>query len=252
MANYQAYDPWEMASNPRQLASGFWGKVEIDVWTCALVKGVGKVPYNPAEHGQPNTAIDLAILPLPEQNVQNTKACERHLIAESTEWSKITWQSLKDLGITSVKDVREKWAHVEAVPTGKTYDKVNDQTGEKETRDKTEFKFIALFDNEEACLHDFQNSGSYVPASNQAANPAPAAQPAATPAPAAPAAPAGQENVAIQFLRVIVKNACKDSKDLETIRNAVATQIAGYPVVKNVFTVDSPETMNLIAEYMQQ
>lgn len=67
------------------------------------------------------------------------------------------------------------------------------------------------------------------------------------------AAPANntERETALKFLRVIVENAARGQSDLTVVRNTVAAQIATMPLVSKYFTVDSPETMNLIAISIQ-
>lgn len=228
-----AYDPWAVASNPPviQFDNNFWGQVQLNVWACALVKGVGKEPYDPNKHDHPVTAIDLAILTLPEMDVKNTRITERNLIAESKAWREITWESLRKLGITDLRSIQGKFAHVETVDTGETYEKNG------ETKHKTEFKFIALFDTEAACQADYlvYKGGKPGNGTNSSTPPPPMND---------------EKNTVMQFLQVIVKNACKGQTDLNLVKNQIGVNIAQYPLVNKHFTVDSPEVAELIMKHL--
>jgi hypothetical protein len=229
----KTYDPWAAASDPKVGggASDFWGQVSVNVWPCALVKGVGKEPFDPLKHKIRNTAIDLVINPIIDQPVTNARACERHLIAESKDWAAITWASLKELGINGLREISGKWAHVTTRETGQTYEK------DGQTRSKTEFWFVSLFNTEAECVADSQ-------AANGGSAPA-AVQP--------PAAMSGNGNgsnpekaTAEKFLKVVVENACRGAISLEDARANVAAKIAQMPMLAKHFTVDSPEVINLM------
>lgn len=233
---YKAYDPWAAASNPTFGNSGFWGQLKVEAWTCTLVKGQGKVPFNPQVHDKPATAIDLVILPLAEQNITNANATERHMIAESQPWANITWKSLKALGVNSLSEVRDRWCHVVCVPDGTTYEK-NGQI-----KEGTMFKFVSLFDTENACREDYLktngNGQTHAPVNNS--TPPTNGKPAA-------AAP-DKKATALQFLKVIVANACKGQNDMNTVTQTIAQNIALYPMVNEFFTADSIETTQLVLE----
>lgn len=227
----QSYDPWDAASNPTMPTSEFWGQVNINVWACALVKGEGKVPFDPNVHKSRNTAIDLNIIPLPEQNVGNLKACERHLIAESRNWAGITWASLKALGVNSVKEIQDKWAHVVAEPTGEQYEK------DGKTYDKTEFKFLALWNTEQECKADYL--GKPVEAQTSSTGGSNGGQTAGSNG-------NSERATAEKFLSVIVKNGCAGKATVEEARAAIAKLIAQYPLVSKYFTADSAEVVSLM------
>jgi hypothetical protein len=234
--NVASYDPWAVASNPpvTQFDNNFWGQVQLNVWAAALVKGTGKVPYDPNVHDHPVAAIDLAILPLAEMDVKNTRITERNLIAESKAWREIVWESLRKLSVTDLRSIQGKYAHVEAVDTGEIYEKNG------ETKHKTEFKFLALFDTEAACLADYLAYKGGKPANGGNGNNG------STPPP-----PANNEkNTALQFLTVIVKNACKGQTDVNLVRQQTSVNIAQYPLVSKHFTVDSPEVAELIMKHL--
>ena len=144
MMTFQQDDPFDSASDPHLAPREYYGEASVDCWFCALVKGQGKVPYDPAQHERRATAIDISVQPVPEQNV--TFAVARKMIAESREWAGIVWPSLKELGIESVRDLEGQWVKVTQVPTGRKY-----TSKQGETKEATTLKFLALYDDEAAC-----------------------------------------------------------------------------------------------------
>lgn len=233
----QEFDPFESASNPATRSFDLWGKVDLSAWACALVKGTGKVPYdsnNPAH--KRFTAIDIYVQPLIELDVKYPKSLEDHLVAEFPEWVKITLPSIKALGIDNVREVNGKWARVARVPNGKKYDKKDkdgNPTGEK--ADETTFKFITLFDSEEACRADyFANGGKPLEGKN-------APQPVT-------GSDDNERNTAAAFLKVIVTNAARGKADFASAKEAVAQALTQYPTVSKFFNADSIETGALITE----
>lgn len=248
-------DPWERAENPQTRSSEFWGQVEISLYNAVLVKGVGKAPFDPQQHKpeQMVTGIDIHIAPLAEQNV--SFQVSRSMIAESKEWASLVLPSIKALGL-SVRELNGKWARVGQKGTGSNY---TNQNGE--TRERTTFEFIKVFATEDECRADFlanghpmpdldtNTNGTYGGNGNANANGAGGTN-GNTPAQAAPPNNTERET-ALKFLRVIVENAARGQSDLTVVRNTVAAQTATMPLVSKYFTVDSPETMNLIAEYLK-
>ena len=106
VTNIDMNDPYAAADNAQVGARNYYGQVQLDIWFCGLVKGTGKVPYDPAVHKQRATAIDILVLPIAEQNV--SYEIKRELIAESREWASLVWASLKALGINSTREANNR------------------------------------------------------------------------------------------------------------------------------------------------
>lgn len=123
-----------------------FGKVDVSVWPCALVKGLGKVPFDPEQHKPEDRqiAIDIYIEPLRTSRYQDL--IFRKMIADSKEWAKIVMPSIKALGM-SLSDLRGKWVRAEYVPTGRKYES---QAGEE--KEATTFKFVKIFSDEEEAV----------------------------------------------------------------------------------------------------
>jgi hypothetical protein len=236
--NTQINDPFAMAEDPQEIkySNEYFGQVGLDVWFCVLEKGVGKVPFSEQEHSIDKrlTAITMGIIPVPASGL--AFSVDRDYIAEFREWNAITLPSIKKLGV-SIRELDGKFAHVKLTETGETY-----TNSQGETKEKTAFEFLAIYDTLEACEAAYtakRGSGAQPTASQSA----PRATVAAT---------AGNGNkdrdAALKFLEVAVKSTCKGMTDLEQAREAVAAQIAKMPLINKHFTVDSPETMNFMAE----
>lgn len=179
-------DPWDVASEATLQPRSYFGQIQVDTWFCALVKGVGKEPFDPAKHKQRATAVDISLLPIAEQNI--SFELKRETIAESPEWVRIIWQSLKDLGMTSLRDAHGKWAKMQQVPSGRKY---RDKNGEE--KEATTFRFLAIYPDEAACR------AAYLADAGKTEEPAPA--PAAVPT-AAPSNGNGNGNHAAAIAKV--------------------------------------------------
>ncbi len=217
MAQQYSNDPMETASNATLAPRTYYGQIDVDAYFCVLVKGTGKVLWDANQHGidERRTSIKLTVTPIAESG--RPDPMEREMIAESREWVQITWASLKALGVTSVRDIKGKFAQVQFAPTGRKW-----TTREGEEREATTFKFLALYDSEDACRAGWaaDNAGG-------------------APEPAAPDTGSAEKATAYEFLRVLV-NTHKNDKA------ALATTIASIPQISKWFTVDSPETQELL------
>lgn len=235
------FDPFESASDPAVQTWDLFGKVEISAWACALVKGTGKVPFDPSTHERRFTAIDVFIQPLPEMDVKYPKSLEDHWIAEFAEWAKITLPSIKALGIDNVREINGRWARVARVPSGKQYQKkdqdgnlMTDENSKPVMRDETTFKFVALFTSEDECRAAYLAAGG-APANNGHNVPVQTSENA-------------EMSTAYAFLKVIVTNAARGQTTWADAKAAVAQALTQYPTVAKFYTADSVETSALITE----
>ncbi len=226
----QIDDPFETASNVTLRPRDYYGQIQIDAWHCVLVKGQGKVPFDPQQHSVDNrrTAITISLLPLAEQNIQFDLA--RDLIAESREWAGIIWPSLKALGLTSAREAQGKWAKMQQVPSGRKY--CNTAGEEKEA---TTFKFLALYPDEATCR------AAYLAENGKSGNgngPS-----ASTPTSTTPSNSDHALKVAIPFIQAFAK---KEQYDLERTKAACRSQA----IITKAIDVDSPEFAQIVAEAM--
>jgi len=222
-------DPFDDAMNAeyKPLSRTFFGDIAVDIYYAVLVKGVGKVPFDPNQHDQDKrvTAITLTINPLPGSKAQY--AVERELIAESKEWAQITKPSLRGLN-TDLRAINGKWAQVELVPTGQKYTNKNG-----ETKERTAIKFLAVFNTEDEC----QQASDAFWATRGNGN-----DPATTPA--ANGNGNGQSDAerltAQKFLAPLWVASGKDM-------NKFAQALASNPLTSKYFDLNSPEVLAVVA-----
>ena len=224
-------DPFEAADNPQIKPAEYFGKLEVDAWFCALVKGQGKVPFDTALHpaDQRRTAIDLHVITLAAHNMNYPMT--RGVIAESPEWTKTVWPSLRDLGIASLRELKdtERWCKVTTESTGRTYQ------SNGTTKEATTFRFLALYASEAECQAAFaasRNGGGedWLDAPAQAA-PVNGSNGTAH-------AEQRERETALAFARILVKQSHSIPE--------VGERFAQYPLVSRFFTVDSPEIAQMI------
>ncbi|HOR01540.1 MAG TPA: hypothetical protein PLJ35_22225 [Anaerolineae bacterium] len=227
-------DPFDTASKATLAPRDYYGQIQMDAWYCVLVKGKGKVPFDAAQHNVDDrrTAITIALLSLPEQNIQFELA--RDLIAESREWAGIVWPSLKALGLNSTREAQGKWAKMQQVPSGRKYRNV---AGEE--KEATTFKFLALYESEEACRAAYlaetgRSSGGN--GSNGQGTPATVSS-----------SPSNNGDHALKIaLPFIQAFARKEQYDLERTKAACRSQ----KIITDAIDVDSPEFVQIVAEAM--
>lgn len=222
------YDPFDAAMTAEPLKLGpktVFGEMEIDTWPCILVKGTGKVQFDPMQHDtdQRRTAIDLRLIP-----TKGEFNYERNLIAESNEWAKIVLPSLKALG-TDLRSLNGRFVEALLVPTGQTYEDKN--TGEK--KDRTTFKFIRVFGEMDEC---FAAADEFF-ASRRGGNGSSQAAPAPAPASTEPAT-LMEKDTALKFLQPLW-SACKGD------RARFLQQLAGNSLLNKHFNETSPEVTAL-------
>lgn len=236
MSTQAAIDPWARAMNPPPPPpTEIFGKCNINVWLCSLVKGQGKVPYeagqldpNTGKELRPLTAIEVAIHKLEEQ--PGEQPIYRQFIAEFGEWPDLVLPNLREIGLEDLKLLDGGYVHAQLVATGRKY--TNKDGDEKEA---TTFKFVKIFKSEHECRDASKGEAQ------------------TTQAPAAAAAPVDPNNkereTALKFLGPYVKNACRTGAgDLDKIRASLAPMIAGQVLLSKYFTVDSAEVIDLISK----
>lgn len=224
-------DPFDAATEAGNRPDAFFGRMEVDAQFVVLKKGQSKRAWVEGDDTDGKcTEITFRLNPLDVTNM--TRMVERNMIAEYSEWSKIVWPSLRDLGVKNVREVNGKWVHVELVKNGRTW---TNRDGDK--TEGTTFKFIALHDSEADCVAAweaaFDNNGGSQP---RVAGTAPGSNSAPT---STPQPNDAEKAVAAQFLPAIV-NANKG--DLVALEQALASM---SPLNK-YFTIDSPEVQELL------
>ena len=144
-------DIYSSADEAQLPTNTYYGQIDLNMWYCILVKGAGKVLFDETQHkmGQRCTAVDIAIIPIAQAPLPFS--LERNIIAESRAWISVTWPSLRDLGLSSSREAKGRWCKCVQAPTGRKWrDKKTN-----EERQETSFKFLALYDSEEACVEAY-------------------------------------------------------------------------------------------------
>lgn len=233
-------DPYAVAQETAERPAEFYGELSVECWFCALVKGQGKVPFDANVHDRRSTAIDLVVMPLSDHNITN--AFERSTLDWARDWTRITWPSLKALGITSLRDVSKgKWCKFAWQTTGEKY-----RANGGEERERTAFKFLALYNSEDECRAAYYADSGKTPPDSEGVSDIPGFESKAQPTQAAPDNSNGSDKAretAIQFIKVFAK---MKHFDVEATRQACATQTA----ITNVVDINSPEFVEIIAEAM--
>lgn len=234
-------DPFAVAQETAERPAEFYGELSVECWFCALVKGQGKVPFDANVHDRRSTAIDLVVMPLSDHNITN--AFERSTLDWARDWTRITWPSLKALGITSLRDVsKSKWCKFAWQTTGEKY-----RANGGEERERTAFKFLALYNSEAECRAAYYADTGKQQPDDLGTETIPGFESKAQPAPAQAAPDSnGSEKTretAIQFIKAYAK---MNRFQIDATRKACATQTA----ITDVFDLDSPEFVEIIAEAM--
>lgn len=226
----QTDDPFDSATNATLAPRAYYGQIQVDAWFCALIKGTGKVPFDPAQHAPEKrcTALDIEMIPLPEQNV--SFAVRRETIAESREWAGIIWPSLKALGLSNAREADGKWGKLLQVPSGRKY---RNSAGEE--KEATTFKFLALYANEDECRTAYLTEVKRQPDAT-----APEEQTTAQ----TPGNGNGKaRETAVQFIGAFAK---LNKYDVDATRKACANQ----PTITNAVDIDSLEFVEIVAQAM--
>lgn len=227
-------DPLESADTATLAPREYYGEVLVDTWYCALVKGVGKVPFDPTQHKSRFTAIKIDIVPLADSGISNPIG--REMIAESKEWVNFTLASLKALNIKTA-DIRNKWAKVGFAPTGEKY---TNQAGE--TKEKTALMFLAIYPDEATCRKAFEAEHG-----TGATPPVPPSQPSQPQANGHANADPDTRKKLLPFVKMIVTKACEAHPgDLVAVGDEVSVKIAEHSTLKNFFTATDQDVMELI------
>jgi len=216
---YTGNDPLEAAGQASFAPRPYFGQVMVSSRFVVLVKGTGKVDFDPTANkiSDRRTEIKVELLPLPEHEARFP--LNRDMLAESNEWIKITLASLRDLGVEP-RNLNDRWCSVILAPTGRSYQDKNGNQKEAST-----FKFLAFYADEDACRKAYEDENGKADEAG--------AQPQAQSNPA--------RETAAKFLAAVWKQC---NGDLGLLEQKINTM----PVLKQHFVIDSPEVMALLEE----
>jgi hypothetical protein len=210
----------------------FFGQVQTDVWPCALVKGQGKVPFDPSQHSpdERRIAIDIRLAAWNGKGV--VFQVERGMIAESREWARIVKPSLQAIG-QNLRGLNSTWVRADLVPTGDSY-----KNSQGEVKERTTFKFLATYATEAECHQAMEafyaqhHTGQPAAAENDAAPTPPTNGNGAT--------ADGDKATALKFLPALWRSCGGDIAKFERL-------LAGTPMVARHFQINSPEVLAAIS-----
>ena len=223
-------DPLATADEVAERGSFVYGQAQVQGAYVTLRKGVGK---NAWVEGQDSiedrrTEVSIVISPLAESGY--TGLITRSMIAESAEYSRVVWPSLRDAcGLKTIRDIDNKFVKAEFVKSGRKW--TDKKTNEE--REGTTLKFHAIFATEAECVAAFTGDG-YTARTATASDNGPAGDIDMTPNANNP-----EREAAKQFLGALVKQA-NGNKD------ALGTMLSTMPMITKYFSVDSPEVAEMM------
>ena len=232
-------DPFAAAAELGDRKPIYYGRMEVTAIFVAMVKGQTPQVFNENLHAADSRRTQVHMICNPIDAMNLTQLVERKLIADFGAWPKIVWPSLRDLGIKNPRDLNGKWAKIEMVKTGRTY-----QSSRGETQEETTFKFLAVYDTAQACTAAYYADGGKQPVrEDDPAGDVDMSHGAGAPATNISANGNGNDTereTALQFLKALVKQSGGD-------KGKLAASIAQIPMIAKYFTADSPEVVEMFA-----
>lgn len=227
-------DPLAVAVETAERGNFIFGEVQVSAQFVVLQKGVGKSTFIDGTHSPQDRRTEVTFIVNPIEQSGLTQLITRAMLAESAEWSRIVWPSLRDdCKVAQVREIDNKFVKVELVKTGRKW---NDRkTGEE--REGTTFKFHAVYQTLEACksaylAEGYSDRSSNITYVNDAVADAMAVdmtQNAHNP----------ERESCKAFLPMLVKSAAGN-------RQQLATVLASMSPLNKYFHVDSPEVVALL------
>ena len=205
---------------PRQFE--LWGQAFFSPRKFALVKGKGKVDFDPAVHKDMIWGADLSIIPIEEQGA---RLAERTLLMIEKEWGLIQ-ASIVALGV-KVSEVDQQYVHVKFEPTGETY-----TNAAGELKNKTYIKFMQVFPSESECKLNFmaQRGDDVTPDTE-------------LPTDDQPDLPAARK-----LLENLARTASKGKTTLAEVQAAAEVRLKASAVMAKYFTVTHPDFIALVVQ----
>lgn len=230
-------DPWDDAMNaePEVVA----GKISTAAWTCVLVGGVGKVPYDPVAHRgkRRSTAIDITIEPLDptagliQRNMVNWAPSFKAILRPSLETVVPAIAKIRGMQVgqfNPLKEISGLWVVATLV----------ERPDNKKNQSYTTVKIEGVYDTEDACAEAYERATGETVGTGPGVQAAPEAPPVA-------AQTAGNEAQRAQmavFLRTIFEQVGHDNV-------AFYRAIKDNPMLAAHFGRTSPEVEALVAEF---
>lgn len=228
MTTTTSRDIWDEVADyePTRL---IFGQIQADAYYCALIKGQGKVIWDPQQHGedQKRHSIDVVIHPVRE----GAQPIKREILVESREWYNVVNPSLKALGVHP-RTLNGRWCRAELVVSG-TYEKAGEQ------RQLTTVKFLEFYADEAGCRA--AAAAQYGTSPQAELPPTPPPPPLPTNG-GNPTAANPERETAKKFLPALWKVAGHDEAKF-------AALLANTPTIAKWFTMESPEVRDLLLPF---
>lgn len=213
----------------------YYGRIHLTANYVMFVKGLGKSTFVEGTHDPKDrrTEIGFVLSPIDEMGITNL--IQRNCIAESNEWSKIVWPSMRDgCSVKNPRDVDGKYIKAQLVPNGRNW--TDKKSGEQ--RQGTSLKFLAVYKDEAACKAAFIADGNANRETTSIVETTTTADAMAVDM--TPNVNNPERQTAFMFLETIAKQVGGN-------RDQLAKQIASMPFIAKWFTIDSPEVKQLLA-----
>jgi len=222
-------DPLAAAVESAERGSFFYGQIQVQGSFVKLQKGIGKSAWIEGQDDLKDRRTEITFTINPLDQTGFTQLITRSMLAESAEFSKIVWPSLRDAcSVANLPDIDGKFVKTESVKSGRTW---NDRkTGEP--REGTTLKFHSIYDTEAFCVAGYEADGYTSKTTTTEADPAGDID-------MTPNADNPEREAAKQFLVALVKQA-NGNKD------ALGTMLATMPMITKYFSVDGPEVAELM------
>lgn len=140
-----------MEQGAREGDKHYFGEITlVDDWDCALVKGAGKVPFDPTQHTTRLIALKLQVTCTKADG--GTYTLDQDDITSGSK-HKVTLPSLDALGVKVRPQLRAlagKFCEVVRVPTGRTYTASKGANAGQQIAE-TALQFLRLFDTADEC-----------------------------------------------------------------------------------------------------
>lgn len=145
-------DSAEQAKAPPPQNRHLFGRMKLEWQYVALVRGSGKVPWNPRDHTEEQKLHGLEFVMDPLPSNPNQFQTKRNVLAESTEFETVIRPSLTKLNQRLSAVAAGVWCEVEMVPTRKYASKTEvDEAGKPVMKNATVPAFRRIFPDEAAC-----------------------------------------------------------------------------------------------------
>jgi len=238
-------DPFAEADNAKAQPFEYYGQVKADAQYLFFPGNKMKpVPFDPTIHDEEKRRVEiyLQIIPIAEQNISFD--IYQKLLSFDRDWTTITNPSIKAIGVQGLRDLNDKWVKVIRIEgTRKKFDR---DTGLDSGEKWPTFKFLELYPNEEACIAAFAGNRR-----NGSATADTEYSEATTNADAAPND--NEKSTALSFAKVLIANEGRNNNgNRQAFEDALARQIAQMPLISKVFTVQSPEIVELIEKEVER